>query len=806
MSNLDQQVAAFLEKAAKEQGAAWQTADHEAVAANVREILKTKTEYLNALNDDYTAYNDKLTDLIIAETKLMEETEKCAHFIDQRVLWINSSAPISTADLQRANQAFWWLVGPAAWADIGKTLAADAARNPALSVFVLGIFILLFYWRFRFHVRIVKIGEKAARGNCCRFWPTLETALLTVLVAVGWPGLVQYVGWRLTVAAGDSTLCLALGHGLTETARVFFALELLRLICCPRGLAEAHFGGSVGASKLIRSNIRWFSAPALLLMGVAVTMAWQDNNDWDASLGRIAFVAALLCFSLALYRVLRPSSALIQAMIAVRRDGWLERFRYVWYPLCVFTPVALALMAAAGYHYTSRQLVIRLILTVYVLVGGLVCRALLLRWVLVNQRSLAIEQAKKRRAAAQGESKNAVNDEKLPNAAVSERDLATINVQTKRLIEYSLSVAAALVIWCAWVDVLPALDAINIPIGTYDTDNASNAAAPNNGATTTPTVAISTAAITATAAQEVSNGDAEKTKMSDHRIKLAHLFLAIIIFATTAIAAKNIPGLLEMAVLQHLPVDAGARYAIATVSRYIITIAGILWGCGILGIGWSKVQWLVAAMGLGLGFGLQEIFANFISGLIILLERPIRVGDVVTIGAVTGVVSRIHMRATTIIDGDRKELIIPNKEFITGQVLNWTLTDPVNRVAINVGVAYGSDTAQTAKILQKIAHDHPQVLDDPSPNVSLESFGNSSLNFVLRCFLPNLEKRGTVITDLHIAIERELRKAGIEMSYPHHDVNLRVVDPISPALQSVIAGGNPAWPTGTKAKTSERAA
>jgi potassium efflux system protein len=211
-------------------------------------------------------------------------------------------------------------------------------------------------------------------------------------------------------------------------------------------------------------------------------------------------------------------------------------------------------------------------------------------------------------------------------------------------------------------------------------------------------------------------------------------------------------------------------------------------------------------MGLGLGFGLQEIFANFISGLIILLERPIRVGDVVTIGAVTGVVSRIHMRATTIIDGDRKELIIPNKEFITGQVLNWTLTDPVNRVAINVGVAYGSDTAQTAKILQKIAHDHPQVLDDPSPNVSLESFGNSSLNFVLRCFLPNLEKRGTVITDLHIAIERELRKAGIEMSYPHHDVNLRVVDPISPALQSVIAGGNPAWPTGTKAKTSERAA
>ena len=134
----------------------------------------------------------------------------------------------------------------------------------------------------------------------------------------------------------------------------------------------------------------------------------------------------------------------------------------------------------------------------------------------------------------------------------------------------------------------------------------------------------------------------------------------------------------------------------ATVSRYLITVVGLLLCFGVVGVGWSKVQWLVAAMGLGLGFGLQEIFANFISGLIILFERPVRVGDVVTIDGITGVVSRIRIRATTITDGDRKELIIPNKEFITGRVLNWTLTDPVNRVVIPVGVAYGSDTERVA--------------------------------------------------------------------------------------------------------------
>jgi potassium efflux system protein len=282
--------------------------------------------------------------------------------------------------------------------------------------------------------------------------------------------------------------------------------------------------------------------------------------------------------------------------------------------------------------------------------------------------------------------------------------------------------------------------------------------------------------------------------------------LAVIIFATTVIAAKNIPGLLEMAVLQHLPVDAGARYAIATVCRYLIMVAGLLFACAIIGFGWSKVQYLVAAMGLGLGFGLQEIFANFISGLIILFERPVRVGDIVTIEGVTGVVSRIRMRATTITDGDRKELIIPNKEFITGRVLNWTLTDQINRVVINVAVAYGSDTQKSAEILTTIAQRHPIVLDDPPPRVSLESFGDSSLNFVLRCFLPNMDNRGTVIHELHMAIDREFREAGIEMPYPTHDVHLRSIDLPQVVLPAAVADLAASWPATREARTPGKAA
>ena len=330
--------------------------------------------------------------------------------------------------------------------------------------------------------------------------------------------------------------------------------------------------------------------------------------------------------------------------------------------------------------------------------------------------------------------------------------MAAINIQTRRLVEHSLALAGLLAVWFIWADVLPALGFLNRVEVWKTTASVTESVVAPDGSTTIRT--------------------AEKTEA----VTLAHLGLAILVLAATVIAAKNIPGLLEMALLQHLPVDAGVRYAVSTVSRYLITVLGILFTCNAVGLGWSKVQWLVAAVSVGLGFGLQEIFANFVSGLIILIERPIRVGDVITISDVTGSVSRIRMRATTIVDSDRKELIIPNKDVITGRVLNWTLSDKVNRVQIKVGIAYGSNTEQAAELLMRAAREHPQVLDDPSPVVTFEAFGNSTLDFVLRCFLPNLENRSRVIHELHMAIDRAFRESGIEIAFPQQDVHVRTID------------------------------
>jgi len=248
--------------------------------------------------------------------------------------------------------------------------------------------------------------------------------------------------------------------------------------------------------------------------------------------------------------------------------------------------------------------------------------------------------------------------------------------------------------------------------------------------------------------------------------------LALLSLTISLIAARNIPGLLEIALLQRLPLEAATRYAITTLSRYVISMLGIVLACVTLGITWAKVHWLLAAVSVGLGFGLQEIFANFISGLIILFERPVRVGDVVTVGDVTGVVSRIRIRATMITDADRKELIVPNKEFITGRVLNWTLSDQINRVVIDVGVAYGSDVERVREILLRLAKENQHVLDEPAPVATFEGFGESTLNFVLRCYLQGLEHRLAVIHDLHVQIHDVFQAEGIEMPFPQHDVHI----------------------------------
>lgn len=271
-------------------------------------------------------------------------------------------------------------------------------------------------------------------------------------------------------------------------------------------------------------------------------------------------------------------------------------------------------------------------------------------------------------------------------------------------------------------------------------------------------------------------------------VTLVDVLLGIVLLAATGVAFRNVPGLVEIVVLQRLPLDAGSRFALSTVLRYAIAILGVVAAFGAMHISWSNLQWLAAALTFGLGFGLQEIFANFVSGLIILGERPIRIGDTVTVGTVTGTVTRIKMRATTITDWDRKELIIPNKSFITGEVINWTLSDPLLRLRIPVGVSYGADVRLAETVLKQVASEAKNVLAEPKAFVIFNGFGESTLDFELRVFIPHVEHLIAVRHDLHMRIIEAFRAHKLEIAFPQRDLHIRSFEGLDRLARSATPG------------------
>jgi potassium efflux system protein len=383
--------------------------------------------------------------------------------------------------------------------------------------------------------------------------------------------------------------------------------------------------------------------------------------------------------------------------------------------------------------------------------------AMMVRWILVAQRRLAIQQAKQRRAAAETSGdQSSTSDTAEPDE--SALDIGSIGEQTRTLLRSAVFLGALIGFWLIWSDMLPALGFLEeVELWPY---------------TVQTSVTESGAEAVAEAAQQVKY------------VTLHNLLVAVILALATLVLAKNIPGLLEITILKRVPLDVGGRYAVTALVRYVITVVGVIIVFGAIEIGWSKVQWLVAAMTVGLGFGLQEIFANFVSGLMLLFERPIRVGDTVTVGEVSGTVSRIRMRATTITGWDRKELVIPNKEFITGQVVNWTLSDSTLRIILPVGIAYGSDTQLAREVLFRIAREHPYVLADPEPRVLFMGFGDSSLDFELRVFVGSMDHYLKTRDELNNKIDQEFRKARIEIAFPQRDLHLRSAEAAVPIIKA----------------------
>lgn len=744
----------------------------------VRDLLLRKRTLLDGIIQDYNTAAQNWFELEAEERLLVEATTRYAEFIDEHILWVRSARPLQVVHIRHGWGAARWLIDPMGWKDIGYSLWVDLQRNPLMALLGPAVLGLLLGMRRRLRQQLHLLDHAADSGRTYAFSQTLEATAITLLLAAPWPIFLWSEGWRLSKAVSAGDLAAAVAVGLKSTAGLFLIMEIGRQVCRRRGLGRTHLRWPDESVLQLLLNLSWSMPFFLVLTFIISTMNAQANLDYKDSLGRLAFMVLALVLTLLVARLLHPRYPLIGHYLKRHPDGWGQRLRYVWYPAAVCLPAALTIATSLGYTYAAVQIVDRLLSTAVLIFGILIIKALLLRLLFVARRHLAIETARKRQAAKVAQTAASAADargsalvETVPGQSSTavvedEIDLAAVDTQTRRLVSIGVLVAVLLGLWGIWAGFLPALGILDRVTLWSTTQGLPSPGSPDGGL---------------------------------YAITLGRVFFAILIMGMAIVAARNIPGLLEITLLRLMPLDSGIRYAINAITRYSIIIIGVIIAFSKIGLGWSKVQWLVAAMTVGLGFGLQEIFANFVSGLIILFERPVRVGDIVTVGTVSGTVSRINIRATTIIDWDYKELIVPNKEFITSQLINWTLSDPTLRVVVDVGVAYGSKTPRVQELLLEIAANHPNVLTKPAPSAYFLGFGDSSLNFSLRVFVPGPSVMLTVKHDLHTAIDQAFRKEGIEIAFPQRDINIRQLD-ISGLLPSMERKSNAAPDTGDGVK------
>lgn len=276
-------------------------------------------------------------------------------------------------------------------------------------------------------------------------------------------------------------------------------------------------------------------------------------------------------------------------------------------------------------------------------------------------------------------------------------------------------------------------------------------------------------------------------KLGEMTVVPGKIGIGLAVIIVLLIVTRWIKNQLEHRWLLRTPLEAATRNTVATIFSYVTFIIAVLLGLDMAGLQLSKLALVAGALSVGIGFGLQNVVNNFVSGLILTFERPIRVGDFISVAGHEGFVKKLKIRATEIETLDRINVVVPNSELISNALINWTLHDRWGRIKADVGVAYGSDTQLVKRILEQVTNSHDAVIKAggivPGPEVLFKEFGDSSLNFSVRFFIKEITRRYQVISDINFAIDAAFREHNVNIPFPQRDLWLKSVPDAQTKLQ-----------------------
>jgi potassium efflux system protein len=688
------------------------------IQAELRVLLNSQKDLLNKLALADATYLRTLGDLDFARQQMLAQATKFAAYLDERLLWVTSSEPVNLDALTGFFHSIQWLFSPTNWFELLRETLNIFAENVLLVSAAIGFLFLL--------MRLKKWTQNSSphnetelhRWHTDHFYFTLQV-LFNRILGVAPISVVGFLWGNFLTQNSSIDFNFSVGVGLQKMTVSMFIINFCLSFFSPEGIARRHFQWQKSTIALLHSQFLWVRftvLPATFLIHATNASKFSEYSD---SLGRFSLIAMLIAVAIFMAKLLHPNRGL-NLLHSIQ-------LRYFTYALVMAVPLVIIEFAVTGYYLSAMELQEKLTSTLRLLMLVVIVHEILLRWLTLVNRQLALKNAAQQR---ESHDKHSLIEDELP------LDIPKINAQTRKLLHVTLTFAVILGFWLIWKNILPAfsfLDRIALWQHKIIIEN-----------------------------QE-----------SYEPITLTNLLFAGLYLFITIVAVRNFYGVLELLIFRRWEIETGSRYAINQLAKYFFITVAFICIANELGGSWSQVQFLVAALGVGLGFGLQEIFANLVSGIILLFERPIRVGDVVTIGDVTGSVCRIQMRATTLIDSDQKELIVPNKTFITSQLTNWTLSDATTRIVIPIGLAFGSDVEFAHELMLKTVRETPLILEMPEAFVVFVGFGESTLNFSIRAFVNEPINRWAVIHNLNMRLEKAFRENKIEIPYPQRDIHVK---------------------------------
>lgn len=709
--------------------------------------LKTQRELLNSLISGCDTLILEITKLKVANTQLQDALTDVKDATHRYLFWTADITPIGLNYPVEVARDLTRLLSLNTLGQLGKALAMMVTSRETVLPLLGAVLLVGFSIRTRRHFNafLARSASKVGKVTQDRFRLTVRTVFWSILVALPLPVLWAALGYGLQ-HAWPYPIAVAFGDGITATLPLLWAFMISAAFARPNGLFVVHFRWP--QTRVARATRYYTLTIGLIvpLIMLLIAFANMEDRQFSASLGRLCFI--LICGALSIVTVSLKRAG-IPLYLDKEGNGDNLVNRVLW-NLMIAIPLAAALAAAIGYLATAQALLARLETSVAIWFLLLVIYHIIRRWMLIQRRRIAFDRARQRRADMLAN--RARHEDEKDSAAQNGEvevdepiiDLDAISAQSLRLVRSILTLIALVSVIVLWSEIHSAFGFLE-NIRLWDVS---------------------------TTVQGVE---------SIQPITLGSVLIAILVLIITTQLVRNMPALLELALLQHLNLTPGTGYAITTLTKYVLMLVGGLIGFSMLGIEWSKLQWLVAALGVGLGFGLQEIFANFISGLIILFEKPIRIGDTVTIRDLTGSITRINTRATTIIDWDRKEIIVPNKAFITEQFVNWSLSDSVTRVVLTIPAPAHVDSEEVTTVLRQACERCSYVLDVPAPDVFLVDLQQGIQLFELRIHAAEMGHRMPLRHELHQLILKGFAEHGIEMPFPPFQVRMETLGKKSPA-------------------------